>query len=183
MLKFAHCITVTLCLAFANASYAQKFFAAENQDDGIAPRKSMRFEGYHAPTPLTAPGAKTVFTEDLYKMLQGNEKPVLIDVLGGGQHQTPSGAIWWAGAGLGYKSAIANGDLQTKFTRRLNEVTGGDKAKPVVFYCLSQACWLSYNAALRAVAAGYTSVLWYRGGIESWKAAGNSMSNSGPSKY
>ena len=66
---------------------------------------------------------------------------------------------------------------------RLDEVTGGDKAKPVVFYCLSQMCWLSYNAAMRAVEAGYTNVLWYRGGIESWKAAGNRMTDSGLSKY
>ncbi len=37
---------------------------------------------------------------------------------------------------------------------------------------LSRECWVSYNAALRAINAGYTNVLWYRGGIEAWKAAG-----------
>ena len=31
---------------------------------------------------------------------------------------------------------------------------------------------MSYNAALRAINAGYTNVKWYRGGIEAWKAAG-----------
>jgi hypothetical protein len=31
---------------------------------------------------------------------------------------------------------------------------------------------MSYNAALRAINAGYTNVLWYRGGIEAWKMAG-----------
>ena len=31
---------------------------------------------------------------------------------------------------------------------------------------------MSYNASLRAIALGYTNVLWYRGGIEAWKQAG-----------
>lgn len=42
----------------------------------------------------------------------------------------------------------------------------------MVFYCASTMCWMSYNAALRARALGYLDVLWYRGGIEAWKAAG-----------
>lgn len=183
MLISSRLIVALLCLAFASTSFAQKFYASENKDDGIEARKTMRFEDYHAPTPLTVPGAKTVFTEELYKLLQSDKKPLLIDVLGGGNHQTPVGALWWAGAGLSYKGASANADQQAKFAKRLDEVTAGDKAKPIAFYCLSQMCWLSYNASLRAVEAGYTNVLWYRGGIESWKAAGNAMVDSGPSKY
>lgn len=42
----------------------------------------------------------------------------------------------------------------------------------MVLYCLSQQCWMSYNAALRAINLGYTNVLWYRGGIESWRQSG-----------
>ena len=47
-----------------------------------------------------------------------------------------------------------------------------DKTSPIVFYCLSWECWLSYNAAMRAVALGYKNVFWYRGGYYSWFAAG-----------
>jgi PQQ-dependent catabolism-associated CXXCW motif protein len=43
---------------------------------------------------------------------------------------------------------------------------------PLVFFCVNSQCWLSYNASLRAAALGYTNVYWYRGGIESWRAAG-----------
>ena len=43
---------------------------------------------------------------------------------------------------------------------------------PVVVYCQSTHCWMSYNAALRAINMGYSNVLWYRGGIEAWQAAG-----------
>lgn len=31
---------------------------------------------------------------------------------------------------------------------------------------------MSYNAALSAINLGYSNVLWYRGGIEAWQAAG-----------
>lgn len=51
-------------------------------------------------------------------------------------------------------------------------MTGGNRETPLVLYCLSNQCWMSYNAALRAIHLGYTNVLWYRGGLEAWKAAG-----------
>ena len=41
----------------------------------------------------------------------------------------------------------------------------------IVFFCLSAKCWLSHNAALRAIALGYENVHWYRGGIKAWKKA------------
>ena len=53
----------------------------------------------------------------------------------------------------------------------LQQVTGGDKAKPMLFYCQNTQCWMSYNAALRAIAMGHTRVFWYRGGIEAWQQA------------
>ena len=46
------------------------------------------------------------------------------------------------------------------------------KDAPVVVFCLSSQCWLSYNTALRLVAAGFTNVQWYRGGVEAWQGAG-----------
>jgi len=56
-------------------------------------------------------------------------------------------------------------------------VTGGKKQIPVLFYCQSPQCWMSYNAALRAIIMRYTQVLWYRGGIEGWKMAGLTTQN------
>lgn len=38
---------------------------------------------------------------------------------------------------------------------------------------------MSYNAALRAINLGYRNVLWYRGGIEAWQAAGQPLQPSG----
>ena len=42
--------------------------------------------------------------------------------------------------------------------------------KPIVFYSRGRN-WHGANAALRAVKLGYRNVGWYRGGLESWKAA------------
>jgi rhodanese-related sulfurtransferase len=44
-----------------------------------------------------------------------------------------------------------------------------------VLFCLSKTCWLSHNAAVRAVALGYRKVFWCRGGREAWVAAGLAM--------
>jgi rhodanese-related sulfurtransferase len=47
-----------------------------------------------------------------------------------------------------------------------------DKAAPLVLYCNGPECWKSYKAATAAMKAGYTHILWYRGGFPDWKAKG-----------
>jgi PQQ-dependent catabolism-associated CXXCW motif protein len=69
-------------------------------------------------------------------------------------------------------SGSLNDATQQQFGQFLGQATGGNKQYPLVLYCLSTQCWMSYNAALRAINLGYTNVLWYRGGIEAWKQAG-----------
>nr|WP_146910579.1 rhodanese-like domain-containing protein [Arenimonas daejeonensis] len=61
----------------------------------------------------------------------------------------------------------------------MQQATQGRKDRPMVFYCQSTQCWMSYNAALRAINLGYTKVLWYRGGIEAWQQAGLPMGGPG----
>ncbi|WP_413872328.1 rhodanese-like domain-containing protein [Albidovulum sp.] len=51
--------------------------------------------------------------------------------------------------------------------------------KMLVFYCSDPGCWLGYNAALGAVAAGYTNVYWYRGGLQAWQMSGLPLVPSG----
>lgn len=144
-------------------------FSAEDKDWGIAPQDVIRKGSYHAPTPVILPGAKVVATHALAQSLQGNSKPILINVLTGAWVNALPGSVWLSGAGQG---AGFDDATQARMAKRLDELTGGDKTKPVVFYCLSSECWLSYNAALRAQRLGYANVGWYRGGIDSWKAAG-----------
>jgi PQQ-dependent catabolism-associated CXXCW motif protein len=65
--------------------------------------------------------------------------------------------------------------VQARLAQTLKAMTKGDRKRPLVFLCQGPQCWLSYNAALRAVRLGYETVYWYRGGIEAWIAAGGDL--------
>jgi PQQ-dependent catabolism-associated CXXCW motif protein len=144
-------------------------YADEARDWGVSPTNRLRQPPYHAPTPLTIPGAQVVHTRELQAILAGASPTVLIDVLSEEGHVTLAGAVWISGAGRGTNFMDP---VQSALTQLLAKLSGGDKSRGLVFICASSQCWLSYNAALRAVAAGYANVYWYRGGIEAWGAAG-----------
>ena len=148
--------------------------AGEDSDFGVAPARELRLLEYAAPTPLQLPGAKTLRTPQLQTLLEGDIplRPLLFDVVGGDGHDSIPGAIWLPGAGRGESF---NDAVQTLLARTLEELTGRARARPVVFFCTGPHCWLSYNAALRAVALGYSEVYWYRGGIEAWVDAGRDL--------
>ncbi|HSD59333.1 MAG TPA: rhodanese-like domain-containing protein [Burkholderiales bacterium] len=154
----------------------QPGFADEDRDWGVAPVRSLRLSDYHAPTPLEVPKARTIRTVELKALLERDPRVVLVDVLGSPPHPTLPGAVWMPNAGLG---DFFGGETQ-KLEAALDKLSGGDRERPLVFFCLSAECWLSYNASLRALAFGYRNVIWYRGGVEAWKAANYPMSLSAP---
>lgn len=135
-------------------------------------RLRTQAEGYHAPTPLTLPGIKTITTAELARALkQGRIK--LIEARGWGDVpiQTIPNAhlIDWAGT---EESDIDGREetLRRNFSRVM-QLIQPDKTQPVALSCFSAECWLSVNAVLRLQAMGYTNLHWYRGGIEAWTAA------------
>ena len=148
--------------------------AAEDEDYGVAASASLRLANIHAPTPREIPGARILLTAQLRARLNEPEpgRPLLFDVLGGEPHHSLPGAIWLPGAGRG--SAFDDA-VQAQLARLLEAATKGDASRAIVFFCQGTSCWLSYNAALRAVALGYREVYWYRGGIEAWLAAGGEL--------
>lgn len=143
-------------------------YADEDRDWGIVPISTLRQPPYHAPTPLEIPGAGVVHTHELDALLKSPRPPVLIDVLSGEGHETLAGAVWLGGAGRGENF---DDPVQADLVPLLKRFSAGDLSRPIVFFCAGSQCWLSYNAALRAVAAGHTSVYWYRGGIDAWEEA------------
>jgi rhodanese-related sulfurtransferase len=151
-------------------------FAEEDRDWGVPPTKVLRTVGYHSPTPTRIPGGRVISTGELQSLLDQNPRPYLIDVLGGGVHRTIAGAFWMIGSGAGDMSR----DEEERFARAIAAFAGGDRSRPMVFFCVDSECWLSYNAALRAIALGYSNVMWYRGGIASWRIAENPMAQSDP---
>ena len=144
-------------------------FADEERDWGVAPSRDIRQPPYSAPTPTAVPGAKLVTTKDLQAMLRALPTPVLVDVASGDGHFTLQGAYWLPGAGRG---SHYFDPLQAQLAGYLEQLSKGEKNRPLVFFCVNAQCWLSYNASLRAAALGYVRVYWYRGGIEAWREAG-----------
>ena len=120
-------------------------------------------------TPARLEGIQRLSTADLRKMMQGNTPPVLIDVAAGGP-MLP-GALNLVSAGLAYDEALRERAFDERF-RKILLVAAPDRDRPLVFYCAHAQCWASANAAMRARQAGYTQVLWYRGGQAAWQAAG-----------
>lgn len=168
------CILATaaaFALTLHAATGAAQGYAEEGRDWGVAATERLREAPYTAPTPLVISGARLIATRELETLVAPGrpEQPVLVDVAAGEGHFTLPGAIWIPGAGRGTSFVDP---IQAQFIVLMAKLTGGDKSRPLVYFCVSAQCWLSYNAALRAVAAGYTQVYWYRGGIEAWRAAG-----------
>ena len=148
---------------------------AERQDFGIAPTKQLHAGAMHGPTPASIPGGQVITTKGLTALVQGRQAPFLLfDVLGGPDVLPGAMPAAWTAQPGSYDDAV-----QQQFGQALQQATRGNKQMPLVFYCLSNHCWMSYNASLRAIQLGYTNVLWYRGGLEAWQAAGLQTAQAG----
>jgi PQQ-dependent catabolism-associated CXXCW motif protein len=152
----------------AGAAAAAESYADEDRSWGVAPPPGYRAGNYHAPTPDSLPGARVLRTTELQALLEQEPRPMLIDVLSGPTHRTLPGAIWLHNGGLGDYDAAED----KRFLDTVAKLAGHDKERALVFFCSGSRCWLSYNAALRAVRGGYANVFWYRGGIDAWREAG-----------
>jgi PQQ-dependent catabolism-associated CXXCW motif protein len=154
-------------LAILNAP-SDKFYGNEEFGGGFIKADGLRKEKFSDMTPQSLEGIKTIGTQELARSLK-QEGFVLIDVMG--FFDTIPGAKVLLNAGGVRENAKDDEALEKRFAGLLQAMQP-DKTKPVVFFCTSRSCWLSANAAMRAQKQGYTQVMWYRGGIESWKAAG-----------
>lgn len=145
---------------------AAKGYFHELTDRGIAPVTAQKPAPYHAPTPTAIPGGRIIETSQLKALLDAKKDMLVVDVLDVRGRLTIPGAKWMPGAG----EKLYDGEKE-RLAKALFTLTEGNKSKPVVFLCLDAECWLSYNAALIAIGAGYTDVLWYRGGSQAWRGA------------
>jgi len=151
-------------------------------------RDGYRTNLYRSPTPDQLPGATIVDTASLQTLIKQTPAPVLIDVyrrqwlqgrfIEDQPHANLPGSHWLANTG--------DGDLtpewQGYFARHLYRLTAGNLTHPVVFYCRSD-CWLSWNAVKRAANLGYTSVYWYRDGLDAWEAASLPVAPAQPEPF
>jgi PQQ-dependent catabolism-associated CXXCW motif protein len=138
-----------------------------------------RMKDYRAPTPATLQGATVLSTDEAMAHWQKRDA-VFIDVLPHAPRPAglPAGTIWrdkpredlpgsiWLpDTGYGALAPV----MQQYFERGLVQATGGKRDRLLVFYCLAN-CWMSWNAAKRAISLGYTNVAWYPDGTDGWSA-------------
>ncbi|WP_028137782.1 PQQ-dependent catabolism-associated CXXCW motif protein [Bradyrhizobium japonicum] len=142
--------------------------------------ENFRADNYRAPVPATLAGARVLTTaaaEAIWRAKSG----VFIDVLprppkpknlpeGTVWRDAPRrnipGSVWLPDTGYGTLPAA----MDDYFQRGLARVSGGDKAALLVIYCLAD-CWMSWNAAKRALAYGYSNIAWYPDGTDGWERA------------
>jgi len=139
--------------------------ADEHADSGVPPDNVLH-TNYKAPTPTTVPGAQTIETADLIKLLE-QQKPVTLDTINWGQ--SIPGAIGLWGAGIGGSTSDQH---QSRLSQKMRRLTNDDRTVPIVTVGFNSERYQGRNLALRLVALGYTHVYWYRGGREAWEVAG-----------
>jgi PQQ-dependent catabolism-associated CXXCW motif protein len=170
-------LVLTLVAAFAAAA-------------GDAPPEpdSYRQSDYRAPTPASLKGARVLATEEAAAMWRAGDV-AFIDVLP--QAPRPKnlpadvvwrekprfdipGSVWLPDTGYGELAPV----MLDYFRRGLDKALARRQG-PLVFYCLKD-CWMSWNAAKRALALGYANVAWYPEGSDGWAAGGLPLEKRAP---
>jgi PQQ-dependent catabolism-associated CXXCW motif protein len=148
-----------------------------------------RMQDYRAPPPATLRGATVLSTEQAHALWEKHDA-VFIDVL----PQPPRpvglpastiwrpkpredipGSLWLPDTGYGALAPV----MEDYFERGLQQATGGKRDRLIVFYCLA-SCWMSWNAAKRALALGYSRAAWYPDGTDGWAAQGLKLEDRTP---
>lgn len=136
-----------------------------------------QLENYRSPIPATLRGAKVIGTDEAETIWRSHSAS-FVDVLprpprprdlpaGTFWRDKPRanipGSIWLPDTGYGELAP----SMAEYFSRGLDKATNGDHARMLVLYCLAD-CWMSWNAAKRALALGYSNVVWYPEGTDGW---------------
>ncbi|MDH3664311.1 MAG: quinoprotein dehydrogenase-associated putative ABC transporter substrate-binding protein [Alphaproteobacteria bacterium] len=161
--------------------------AEEQQQGGLVPEPDgYRMADFRAPVPATLSGADVLSTEQLRELVEA-EAPLLIDVMPAPRKPKDTdlwipptrdnilGSHWLANTGYGELSD----EFSDFFKQELAALTANDPGRRLVFYCEAD-CWMSWNAAKRALALGYEKVAWYPDGTDGWKAAGLPLESAEP---
>ena len=165
-------------------------FAGVKAEEAPPPEpETYRADDYRAPTPATLRGARVLTTAEAEAIWRARSA-AFVDALPRAPRPRglPAGTLWrekprrnipgstWLpDTGYGELAPVTAG----YFARGLEKATNGDRARALVFYCLAD-CWMSWNAAKRALSLGYSNVAWYRDGTDGWLAAGLPVSEASP---
>jgi PQQ-dependent catabolism-associated CXXCW motif protein len=174
------------------AAWALAGGVAPDQDRSPEEPESYRNGNYRAPTPATLRGARVVATSEVEAIWRAGSA-AFVDVLPQVPHpaELPAGtlwrgqrrlnipgSIWLPDTGYGEPSAAEQDYLRSGLQR----VTHGNRSRPLVIYC-QRLCWMSWNAAKRAVSWGYNAVTWYPDGTDGWQDAGLPLAEATPAAH
>jgi PQQ-dependent catabolism-associated CXXCW motif protein len=163
--------------------------AGESAVAGVPEPDGYRLENYRSPTPTTLRGARVIGTDEAEKIWRSHSAS-FVDVLprpprprdlpeGTLWHDKPRanipGSIWLPDTGYGELAP----SMTSYFSKGLDKATDGDHSRVLVLYCLAD-CWMSWNAAKRALSLGYSDVAWYPEGTDGWLAAGLPLQPAAP---
>jgi PQQ-dependent catabolism-associated CXXCW motif protein len=140
----------------------------------------FRMDAYKAPVPTTLQGARVVSTEEAAGLWR-ESAAIFVDVLPRPPkpdlpegtvwrehpHRDIPGSVWLPDVGYGALSP----EMEEWFEANLAKLAAGHATRPMVIYCRAD-CWMSWNAAKRAVGWGYPGIVWYPDGTDGWEAAG-----------
>jgi PQQ-dependent catabolism-associated CXXCW motif protein len=163
--------------------------AAESAAAGVPEPDGYRLENYRSPTPTTLRGVRVVGTDEAEKIWRSHSAS-FVDVLPRPPRprDLPEGTLWRDKPRANIPGSIwlpdtGYGELAPSmagyFSSGLDKATDGDHARVLVLYCLAD-CWMSWNAAKRALSLGYSNVAWYPEGTDGWLAAGLPLQLSSP---
>lgn len=166
---------IALSLVLGALVFAQTADAAD-----VAEPDGYRTDDYRSPTPATLRGARVIGTDEA-EAIWKSANAVFVDVMphpprppglppGTIWREKPRlnipGSVWLPDTGYGALAAVTETYLRTN----LDRAAGAGRARLLVFYCLRN-CWMSWNAAKRALAMGYPNVAWYPEGTDGWDDA------------
>lgn len=179
MARFTEAALLALVLALP-ASAAGWEELRDRRPDLFHDETGFRIARYRAPTPDDVPGAIRVDAAGAKRLL--GDGAIALDVgaarqsrfdeldgtwLVGKAHLSLPGAVWLPETGRGTLSPVMARYLSTNLAR----LTGGDPARPILVFCIAD-CWMSWNAARRIRALGYSGVHWFAEGTDGWRDAG-----------
>lgn len=158
-------------------------------DDPPPEPEGYRMKDYRTVVPLTLKGARVVTDAQAMELYKAGQT-LFIDVMPmiPKPPNLPEGTIWrdkprknipdsvWL-ANVGYGRLPK--EMMVFFQHHLHRLTDGQRDKPLLFYCQKE-CWMSWNAAKRALEFGYKSVAWYPLGTDGWVTVGGKLVKAKP---
>lgn len=163
-------------------------FAAASAAAEVPEPEGFRGEPYRAPVPATVAGQAGLSVAEARAL--HDRGVAFVDVLPRqarpeglapgtvwheAPHRTIPGAVWLPNTGYQTLAPAEEAYLR----RGLDRVTRNDRSAEVVIFC-KRDCWMSWNAAKRALGWGFTGVHWFPGGIEAWQDQGGVLEEAPP---